>query len=116
MKDLVFLVVFVVLFVSGFTYIARQSVGLQQNIQKIILNKWGRVSYYCRPYRDTGKWAIYYFGPEGHVYLDPRFDTEEQAKMYIESTLLKKWIDTEFVPETNMKYENDDVNGSQSQR
>lgn len=39
MKDWIVLGLFMVMFVGGFAYIAKQSVGLQQNIYKIVSGK-----------------------------------------------------------------------------
>ena len=39
-------------------------------------------------YKKTDKFAIYYLCPHsGHVYLDPRFDTMDQAINYINNIL-----------------------------
>lgn len=47
----------------------------------------GRV-YAVRLYKRTDKWAIYYLCPHaGHVYLDPRFDSEVDAKGYVVNVL-----------------------------
>jgi hypothetical protein len=39
-------------------------------------------------YKNTGLYAIYYLCPHsGHIYLDQRFKTEEEAWKYIEEEL-----------------------------
>ena len=44
--------------------------------------------YGVRKYKRTEKWAIYYLCPHsGHVYLDPRFDSKEEAELHVVSVL-----------------------------
>lgn len=44
--------------------------------------------YGIRLYKNTNKWSIYYLCPHsGHVYLDVRFDTENEAKEYVKTVL-----------------------------
>lgn len=50
------------------------------------------MAYFVRKYKRTDKWAIGYFGPEGHVYLDPRFNTREEAELHVTTVLGGKVI------------------------
>ena len=52
-----------------------------------------KTMYGVRLYKNTGKFAIYYLCPHhGHVYLDPRFDSEVDAKSYIVDVLGGRYV------------------------